>query len=105
MKADLLIEEFSRLGARGRDGLLLGPADALALVGRAAEEGVPIVGVNGVRADRDRTPSPPGHLADFSAAVAEGHGCWAEADAVIRRERDGSLLFELTLGDDPLEAV
>ena len=43
--------------------------------------------------------------ADFSAPVREGHGCWQGADAFIRERSKSGLVFELTLGDDPLEIV
>jgi hypothetical protein len=43
--------------------------------------------------------------ADFSFPVREGHGCWQGADAFIRERSKSGLVFELTLGDDPLEIV
>ena len=105
MKADLLAQEFTPRavgGARaGAGGLLLRPADALELVDRAAEEGVPIVRID--LADvAPGTNEPP---ADFSAAVAQGHGCWHEAEAYIKGRVDRHPLFRFTLGDDPIEAV
>lgn len=110
MKAELLHEEFAprSLGADA-DHLLLRPADAVDLVSRAAEEGVPIV-----RVDRADLPPAKGEIegevsllrvADFSAAVAEGHGCWDRAEDVIRSEQPREVAYELTLGDDPIEVV
>jgi len=43
--------------------------------------------------------------ADFSSPVREGHGCWQGADAFIRERSGLGLVFDLTLGDDPLEIV
>jgi hypothetical protein len=43
--------------------------------------------------------------ADFAAAVAEGHGCWEDAEAFVRARRRQGLVFEVMLGDDPIEAV
>lgn len=106
MKAELLHEEFApRSLARETDHLLLRPADAVDLVGRAAEEGVPIV-----RVARTDLPPHSGELslervADFSAAVAEGHGCWDRAEHVILSQQAHEVAFELTLGDDPIEVV
>jgi hypothetical protein len=42
---------------------------------------------------------------DDSSRVPEGHGCREEAEAIIRARSDLGRVFELTLGDDPLEAV
>ena len=102
MKADLLKQEFAdeRVAAPD-DRLLLDGGDALALVSRAAEEGVPIVSVSGVRVEGGH----PEHAADFSSAVAEGHGCWQEAEAFVREHRGRGVAFELALGGDPIEAV
>jgi hypothetical protein len=104
MKADLLTHEFASDAVANADGrLLLDPGDTLALISRATEEGVPILAVRGV-ADGGAADAAP-EAADFSAAVAEGHGCWADADAFVRARRGKGLVFELTLGDDPIEAV
>jgi len=106
MKAERLEREFADRAVPGHGGLLLlRPEDALALVSRAAEEGVPILGVDGFLLTESSTESPLEHLADFSSRVADGHGCWQEADAFIQARRNLGLVFELTLGDDPIEAV
>lgn len=103
MKADLLKLEFATEAVPDTHGrLLLAPGDTIALIDRATEEGVPIVAVRGL-ADGPARQEPV--AADFSAAVAEGHGCWAEAEAFIRARRARGLVFEVTLGNDPIEAV
>ena len=105
MKADLLHQEFEpRRVPLDPNRLLLAPDDALDLIDRASEEGVPIVSVNVVQlhADRLEPIAPP---ADFSAGVAGGHGCWTDAEAFIRSRAERPVAFELTLGDDPLEVV
>jgi hypothetical protein len=106
MKAERLEREFADRAVPDRGNLLLlHHDDALALVSRAAEEGVPILGVDGFLLTETSTESPREDLADFSSRVAEGHGCWQEAEAFIRARRNRGLVFELTLGDDPVEAV
>src|SRR3954468_2955511 len=106
MKAERLEREFADRAVAERGGLLLlRPEDALALVDRAAEEGVPILGVDGLLVTEASTAAPLEHLADFSSRVAQGHGCWQEAEALIQEHRGRGLVFELTLGDDPVEAV
>ena len=106
MKAELLEEEFRPRGAAPESSLLLlRAADAVELVDRAAEEGVPILGIDGFRLSAQGLEPALDHIADYSAAVADGHGCWEAADAFIRARSDASLVFELTLGDDPVEAV
>ena len=106
MKAEMLEREFGpRSAAPSESRLLLAGADALALVDRAAEEGVPIVGIDGFRMAGELVEADRDEVADFAAAVAEGHGCWEEAEAFIRTRSDTGLVFALTLGDDPVEAV
>ena len=105
MKGKLLEGEFSSRGTLRGGLLLLAPADALALINRAADEGVPILGVDGFRITQTTTESPLEHLADFSSAVSEGHGCWQQAEAFVRARSEHGLLFEVSLGDDPIEAV
>jgi hypothetical protein len=106
VKAEHLEKEFASRRVPYRDGLLLlPPADAIALVQRAADEGVPILAVDGLRLTEAATESPVEHLVDFSRRVADGHGCWEEAEAFIRARGESGLVFELMLGNDPLEAV
>ena len=106
MKADLLNREFAPRAVPHAGGpLRLAPDDALALVDRASEEGVPILTVDALTVAADREVRRTPHRADFSADVAEGHGCWTDADDFIRARRDRDVVFEFTLGDDPLEAV
>ena len=107
VKGPRLREEFRVRGRAGAGGaLLLWPADALDLVNRAADEGVPIVRITcvpqgGQSAARDAAD----HRVDFTREVSEGHGCWEAAEAFIARRGELGLLFDVTLGDDPLEIV
>ena len=106
LKAERLHGEFAPRGVAHSGGLLLlRAADAIALVNRAAEEGVPILGVDGFVVAPTSTQSPIEHVADFSNAVALGHGCWQDAESFIQARAATGLLFELALGDDPVEAV
>ena len=106
MKAERLQREFASRGVSHTGGLLLLRApDAIALVNRAAEEGVPILGVDGFFVTATTTEAPVEHIVDFSSAVAEGHGCWQDAETFIQQRATTGLVFELTLGDDPVEAV
>jgi hypothetical protein len=106
VKAELLAREFAQRNARpDGGGLLLPAAAALALVDRAAEEGVPIVRIAGLALSASSLDPPREHRVDFSSRVRGGHGCWQEADTFIRERSGLGLAFELTLGDDPVEAV
>lgn len=107
MKAEILQTEFASRGIpHDGDGLFLLPPDALALVNRAADEGVPIMSVSALSPAADATGALPlQRLADFSPRTAEGHGCWEEAESVIRERSTVGAAFHLTLGDDPVEIV
>jgi hypothetical protein len=106
MKADMLEREFASRAVGYESGLLLlRPADAIELVNRAADEGVPILGIEGTEASARAAQAPLKQLADYSAAVAEGHGCWEEAETFIRGRGDRGFVLEVRLGDDPIEAV
>ena len=106
MKAELLREEFApRSLSREPNHLVLRRSDAVDLVSRAAEEGVPIVRVDRADLPPDRDEASLNEIADFSAAVAEGHGCWDVAERAILTAKEHHAAFELTLGDDPIEAV
>lgn len=106
MEAESLHREFAgRAVAHGGGLQLLRPADAIQLVNRAAEAGVPVVAVRGFQIGPEGTRPSTENAADYSDAVGDGHGCWTDAEAFIRaREADG-LVFQLSLGDDPLNAA
>ena len=106
MKATALEQEFSALAEQQDDGsLLLDHATALRLISRASEEGVPILGVDGFSRSDTSVNSLDEHMLDCSAEVAAGHGCWSEAEAFVRAREEIGLLFEVVLGDDPVEGV
>lgn len=106
MKAQRLEREFAPKNLRpGFALLLLRADDALALVDRAAEEGVPILALDGFLVTGDEVQPSLENSADFSRFVAEGHGGWQQAAAFIRDRRDRVPAFEVTLGSDPVEAV
>jgi hypothetical protein len=106
MKADLIERAFTSRSVKNPAGLLLlRPVDAIELLNQAADEGVPVIGVEGFIVTPSGTESPAEHIADYSTLVAQGHGCWQEAEQFIRARSDGDLVFEIVLGDDPLEIV
>lgn len=104
MKADDLEAEFAGRAVPDSGGLLLLRAtDALALVSRASDEGVPVLGVDGYA--KQGAEALPDDIADYAASVAQGHGCWQQAEAFIRERGRRDMLFEVTLGDDPVQIV
>lgn len=106
MKAERLEREFAARGVPCSGGLLLlRPSDALALVRRASEEGVPILGVDGFQLTAKGTEAPLDHIADFSSDVTVDDGCWDAAEAFLRGRGNLGMLFELALGNDPMEVV
>lgn len=106
MKADMLEEEFRPRTVDERARLLLlRPDDAIDLVNRAADEGVPIVRVQGLADVAPQSERELADGADFSPAVGQGHGCWEAADRFIRTRSDRGLVFSIILGDDPIQVV
>jgi hypothetical protein len=107
VKADLLQQEFAPrcVPHAGGAPLLLGADDALDLVDRASEEGVPVVRVGVLRIADGVSAGPTTPAADFSAAVADGHGCWVDAESFIRARGARGVAFDVALGGDPLEVV
>ena len=106
MKAERLKKQFAPRRVSSHGGIRLFPAaDAIALVRAAAEEGVPILGLDGAPVTHRETEVPLEHLVDFTRHVADGHGCWQEAEAFIEERKGNDLLFDVALGDDPIEAV
>jgi hypothetical protein len=106
VKAGQLKEEFRDRGRTGSDGsLLLWSTDAVDLVNRAADEGVPILAISLIAPAGKAADAAVDHRADYTHEVSDGHGCWEAADAFIRRRGELGLLFDVELGDDPLEIV
>ena len=106
VKADELKEEFRERGRAGSDGsLLLWSTDAVDLVNRAADEGVPILAISVIAPAGKSADAALDHRADYRHEVSDGHGCWEAADAFIRRRGELGLLFRIDLGDDPLQIV
>lgn len=106
VKAGQLKEEFRDRGRTASDGaLLLWSTDAVDLVNRAADEGVPILTISVVAPAGKPADAALDHRADYRHEVSGGHGCWEAADAFIRRRGELGLLFRIELGDDPLQIV
>lgn len=102
---DLQREFISRAVLYTGELMLLAANDALALVGRAAQLGVPILGVDALFLSRRGTESPIEHTADFSVAVSAGDGCWEQADAFIEERRSLGMVFEVVLDEPTLPAA
>jgi hypothetical protein len=106
MGVESLYREIAERAVRGAGGrALLRPADAIQMINRAAEAGVPIVQVGGLPLGSGEPRRSALAMVDFSASVADGHGCWTQAEAFIQRRVEDGLGFELTLGDDPINAA
>jgi hypothetical protein len=106
MNADDLEYEFASCAVPNGGGLLLlAVDDAVALVRRAADSGIPIFGVDGMFVSARGTESPIKHIADYSAAVAAGDGSWGWAEAFINERRPLGMVFEVVLGKPGAAAV
>jgi len=73
--------------------------DAILLVDRAAAEGIPILGVDGISIVDGKTESLIENTADFSSGVSDGRGCWDDAKRFIESQRARVGLFEVVLGN------
>ena len=99
MKRDDSEQEFAERAVQRAGLRLFSAEDALLLVGRAAALNVAILGVDGFSFADGKTTSLIENIADFSAAVAAGQGCWDDATGFIESRRSDDLLFEIVLGD------
>jgi hypothetical protein len=100
MNRNQLESEFvSRAVPHSGGLLLLTPDDALALVRRASEERLPILGIDGMFVSEGETLSPLEYIADFSVAVAQGDGSWSAAKAFVLAHQMLGLVFEVVLGE------
>jgi hypothetical protein len=96
MSAEELEREFAGRAVPYRGGLMLLQADdALALVRRAEEGHVPILGVDGIIVSPQGTTAPLEHIADYPNSDA---GNWSAARRFVEQRRDAGLVFEITLG-------
>jgi hypothetical protein len=97
--ADELEDEFQAKVVQYSYGLLLlPPDDAVALIRRAAESRIGILGIDGMLIGPGETVSPIEHIIDFSTAHSRGDGCWAEAEDFIGQRSEPGLVFEVVLG-------
>ena len=106
MNAAALEAEFASRAIPCDSGLLLlTPDDAIAFVRRARDERIAILGVDGMFATATETVSPLEHIADYTAAVGRGDGCWRIAERFIVDRRELGLVFEVVLGENVSHAV
>ena len=76
--------------------LILTASDALAMVTRARQLGVPIYGVDGFWITDDTTRPDLGHSIDLGSGVGTS---WDEAADFISQRSDLGLMFEVVEGD------
>lgn len=103
-KAKRLEAEFHSRSIRDARAFSFDGETAVAFINRAADEGVPVLGVQAMRATSGKV-KPGEDLIDFSGEVGQGHGCWEEAEAFVRARTGSATAFQVVLGDDPVEAV
>ena len=72
--------------------LILPPADALAMVERARELGVPVLGVDGFWITDETTQPDLGHTIDLGRGTGTS---WDEAARFIAERSDLGLMFEV----------
>jgi hypothetical protein len=87
-----LRSEFARRGILRGGTLIMLPSDALAMVERARELGVPVLGVDGFWITETTTRPDLAHTIDLSGDANKG---WDEAARFIAERFDGGLMFEV----------
>lgn len=88
--------EFASRGIL-RGGILLLDADqALAMIGRARELAVPVLGIDGFWITEDATQPDIGHSIDLGG----GASSWAEAVAFVNERAETGLMFEVVADED-----
>jgi hypothetical protein len=85
-----LRSEFEQRGIVRGGTLILPPADALAMVKRARELGVPVLGVDGFWITDDTTQPDLGHTIDLGSGTN-----WDEASRFIAERSHLGLMFEV----------
>lgn len=96
MTAEELEREFAGRAVPYSGGLmLLRSDDALALVRRAEEGHIPILGVDGIMLSSEGTTAPLEHIADYPRSATD---TWSAARRFIEQRSDAGLVFEITLG-------
>ena len=94
--------EFRGQGiVRGRR-LLLAPAEAIAMISRAQELGVQILGVESLRVTESTTQPDMSHILDLGAG---GPTSWSEATEFIRERAQMGLLFDVVADEDTADLL
>lgn len=88
--------EFKSRGIVRGGILILGPHEALAMVARAHEQGVPILGVDGFWITEQTTQPDMEHILDLGHVQSS----WREAEEFIRSRADTGLMFEVVADED-----
>jgi hypothetical protein len=92
-----IAREFINRGTLRGGVLLLEPSDALAMIERAEQLGVPVLGIDGFRMTETTTQPDMEHSIDLSST---GHGAWHEAGEFISARADRGLMFEVVADED-----
>jgi hypothetical protein len=88
--------EFKSRGIVRGGILILGPHEALAMVARAREQSVPVLGVDGFWITEQTTQPDMEHSIDLGGAQSS----WRRAEEFIRTRADSDLMFEVVADED-----
>lgn len=88
--------EFKSRGVVRGGTLILDPHEALALVARARELNVPVLGVDGFWITEQTTQPDMGHSIDLGG----GESSWTRAEAFLRQRAGSGLMFEVVVDED-----
>src|SRR2546422_11581630 len=98
-KAEQLESEFAMKGTLRGGLLLLPPTDAIDLINRSRQEGVPVLGIDGFRITAATTQPVMEHSVDFSMEEDSDRtvDVWDEAELFVRKRQHQGLVFEIVL--------
>jgi hypothetical protein len=97
--------EFRDLGTVRGGELFLGPAQAVAMIKRAREVGVRILGVDGFWITPPTIKPDLGHILDLSSLGSDSPSSWAEATQFISERADLGLSFVVATDEDTSDTL
>jgi putative transposase len=105
MTTNDLLAEFRERGSVRGGACFFGIETAVALIQRAQEERIPVLGLEGFRLSDAGTAPSLNDIADFSTGVEVSDGCWSDALRFLEERRDSGVHFEVVSASAPFDSA